>query len=115
MLSPGERRRFRDIERGMRITDPSWLTNHYPRRRRKADLARLAAAMIAAALTSGGVVASAMPIVGCGILLAMGATTSFVSSRSTTVPARVDGARRPGARPSLSCSAATRAGDGARP
>lgn len=114
MLSPGERRLFRDIERGIRVTDPSWVAGHYPRRRRNADLTRLAVAMLAAALTAGGVVASAMPVAGCGILLGMGAATSFVSSRSTIAPPR-SGATRPRGHPAPSRSAATPAGDDGGP
>jgi hypothetical protein len=81
MLTAGERRGFRQVERGLRATDPCWYALHCPRRHRRGRLARCAAAVLSLALVVLGALTGAMPVVLCGTVLAFAAVTSHVSTR----------------------------------
>jgi hypothetical protein len=83
MSTRQERRRFRQVVHGLYVTDPGWAARHDPRRHRLAELVRLVSALLAVALVAGGAATGTMPLVGCGILLGIGTTTSIVSSRPT--------------------------------
>ncbi len=80
-LTAGERRRFRQLERGLRASDPRWYALHCPRRRRHGHLARCAAAVSSLALVVLGALTGVMPVVLCGIVLAFATITSHVSTR----------------------------------
>jgi hypothetical protein len=80
-LTAQERRGFRQVERGLRATDPHWYALHCPRRHRHARLARCAAAVSSSVLVVLGALTGVMPVVLCGIVLAFAAVTSHVSTR----------------------------------
>jgi hypothetical protein len=96
-LTPDERRRFRRLEHGLRVTDPDWLTRHGSCRRRYGGPVRSAVATLSLALLVVGALTGLMLVVFCGVVLASGALTSHVSSRSRALgspPPR--SVRRPG-------------------
>jgi hypothetical protein len=81
-LTAGERRRFRQVQRGLRAGDPQWFALHCPQRTRQLRLARYALAGLSFTLLVGGAMTGLMPVVLCGVVLAVAATTSHVSTRS---------------------------------
>jgi hypothetical protein len=81
-LTPDERRRLRQLERGLRATDPDWVASHDSCRRRYGGPVRCSAAALSLALVVVGALTGLMLVVFCGIVLASGAITSHVSSRA---------------------------------
>jgi hypothetical protein len=79
-LCAKERRRFRQVERGLRTNDPHWYALHCPRRHRHGHLTRCAVAVSSLALVVLGALTGVMPVVLCGIVLAFTAITSHVSA-----------------------------------
>jgi predicted alpha/beta hydrolase len=80
-LTAEERRHFRQVRRGLRATDPSWYAFHCPRSHRRRRLARHAAAMLSLALVLLGALTGVMPVVLCGVVVALAVTTSHISAR----------------------------------
>jgi hypothetical protein len=80
-LTADERRRFREMARGLRITDPDWYALHGPCRHRYGGLVRCSAAALSLAMVVVGAVTGLMLVVFGGIVLASGVLTSYVSSR----------------------------------
>jgi hypothetical protein len=81
-LTPDECRRLRQLERGLRVTDPDWFARHGSCRRRYGAPVRCCAATLSVALVVVGAVTGLMLVVFCGVVLASGAITSQVSSRA---------------------------------
>jgi hypothetical protein len=81
-LTPGERRRFRQLERGLRATDPNWFALHGSCRRGYGGPARCSAAVLSLTLIVVGALTGLMLVVFGGVVLASGAITSHVSSRA---------------------------------
>jgi hypothetical protein len=81
-LTAAERRRFRQVAHGLRVTDPDWCARHGSGRVRLEAAARCSAAGVSLAVIVVGTLSGFMLVVFCGILLAFGALTSAVSARS---------------------------------
>jgi hypothetical protein len=81
-LTAAERRRFRQVERGLRLTDPDWFAAHCPHRHRHAVLARASAAAVAFAMVVLGALTGVLPVVLCGIVIAFAAAASHVGARA---------------------------------
>lgn len=88
MLTRPDRRRLRQVARGLRVTDPDWARRHDPPWRvRAAQLARLGADLAAFVLVLTGALEFSLPLLFAGIVLATGGITAHVSSfRGTAAP-----------------------------
>ena len=82
-LTAGERRRFRRLQRGLRVADPRWYAQHCPRQHRRRRLTLWAAGMLSLLLVILGGVTGTMPVVLCGVVMAFAAVTGHVSGRLT--------------------------------
>jgi hypothetical protein len=84
MLTRLDRRRLRQLERGLRATDPEWARRFTPRWRvRSTALTRYAVDAAAVTFVILGAMLASLPVVFVGILLASSGITSHVSSRRT--------------------------------
>jgi hypothetical protein len=81
-LTARERRRFRQVRRGLRATDPHWFAAHCPHDDRRARAVRYSVAVLSFAFVVTGALTGVMPLVLGGVVLAVGAATGCVSSRT---------------------------------
>jgi hypothetical protein len=80
-LTARERRRFRQLRRGLRATDPVWFATHCPRSGHRVRVARYSVAVLSFALVVAGALTGVMPLVLGGVVVAVGVATGHVSSR----------------------------------
>jgi hypothetical protein len=81
-LTADERRGFRQVERGLRATDPRWYATYCPRGHRRRSRAQRAAAVLSLALMVLGMLTAVMPALLCGVILLSATVTSQVSARA---------------------------------
>jgi hypothetical protein len=81
-LTVRERRRFRQLRRGICATDPRWFAVHCPRGHHRARVVRYSTAVLSFALVVAGALTGAVPLVLVGVVLTMVVATGWVGSRA---------------------------------